>query len=112
MLKTLVFEYRIVPFEYFMNEMGITEATLCFDYIDYTDLTMKQLMRYNIWSMYNSNALAKNKNSLEDIMKLPWDKGNTNHTVATKSDMIEQKERMKKMEDMLKNTKITEEKYM
>lgn len=95
-----------------MYDMGLAEAYTCLDFIKWSDLNLKSLFRYSIWSMYNSNALAKNKNSLEDIMKLPWDKGNTNHTVATKSDMIEQKERMKKMEDMLKNTKITEEKYM
>ena len=112
MFKSLVFEYRIVSYEYFMYDMGINEATICLDNIKWTDLNFKSMMRYNIWSMYNSNGLGKNKNTIQDIMSLPWDEGTVNHTVATKQDMNEQKERTKKMEERLKQGNITSEKYM
>lgn len=92
--------------------MSIPEAYFCFNNIKYLDLNFKTIMRYQIWSLYNSNGLGKNKNKIEDIMKLPWDEEEIIHVVADKKNLAKQKERLKEMEDMMKNMKIEETKFM
>ena len=113
MLKTLVFEYRIVSYEYFMYDMGISDAELCMEHIKWTDLTLKSLIRYNIWSMYNSNAFGKNKNSIEAIMPLPWDKEtNVKHTVLSEKEIKEQEAMMKQFGERIKQGGTKKEKFM
>lgn len=111
-MKTLVFEYRIVPFSYFIDEMGVNQAIMCMEYIKWTDITLKSLIRYNIWNMYQSNAFYKNPNKIENIMELPWDKENEIHTISTESDKKEQREKMKELEEMMKRGNLVQEKFM
>ena len=106
-----MFEYRIVSFEYFMEEMSISQAYMCANNIKWTDLNFKTIMRYQIWSLYNSNAFGKNKNEIQDIMTLPWDDEDTKHTIATDKELEEQKKMMEEMEKMME-TPIIEEKFM
>ena len=95
-----------------MYDMGLTEAYTCLDNIKWVDLNLKSLFRYNIWSMYNSNPFGKNKNKIEDIMPLPWDRPTESHAIATKKEMEEQRNRMKDFEKLLKQGNTTTEKYM
>ena len=110
-MRTLVFEFRIVSYEYFMNEMGISDAYLCVDNIQWTDYSFRTIMRYHIWSLYNSNGMYKNKNEINDIMSLPWDEKQKTHRVATESELKEQQNVMKQMEEMMKSSEVIEEKF-
>ena len=110
LLKTLVFEFRIVSFEYFMEEMSIPQAYICIDNLQWTDFNFRTIMRYQIWSLYNSNGFGKNRNEIEDIMELPWDK-EQKHTIATEDELKEQKKMMEAANEMMKSGQITEEKY-
>lgn len=94
-----------------MHEMSIAEAVICLENIQYTDITFKNIMRYNIWTMYNSNPWIKNKNiKITDIMELPWD--DRSDTMLDENERKKVKEYQKNMEEMLKTVKIVEEKYM
>ena len=110
LLKTLVFEFRIVSFEYFMEEMSIPQAYICIDNLQWTDFNFRTIMRYQIWSLYNSNGFGKNKNEIEDIMELPWDKIKK-HTIASDEELEQQKALMEQANEMMKSGQITEEKY-
>ena len=110
LLKTLVFEYRVVSFEYFMHEMSISEAYLCSENIKWTDIIYRSYTRYSIWNMYNSNPWIKggNKIKVQEVLELPWDEG----TILSKEEKEKTKKIQKSMEEMLKNAKVVEEKYM
>lgn len=110
LLKTLVFEFRIVSFEYFMEEMSIPQAYICIDNLQWTDFNFRTIMRYQIWSLYNSNGFGKNRNEIEDIMELPWDKIKK-HTIASDEELEQQKALMEQANEMMKSGQITEEKY-
>lgn len=110
LLKTLVFEFRIVSFEYFMEEMSIPQAYICIDNLQWTDFNFRTIMRYQIWSLYNSNGFGKNRNEIEDIMELPWDKIKK-HTIASDEELKEQKALMEQADKMMESGQITEEIY-
>lgn len=113
MMRTLVFEFKVVSFEYFLHEMSIPEAYYCFSNLQYTDFTFRTIMRYQIWSLYNSNGFGKNKNKITDIMSLPWDEGEeVKHVISTKKELDRQKDMLKEMEDVMKNSEIKEMKFM
>ena len=112
LLRSLVFEYRIVTLDYFLNELSIHQAYLCVDNLKYTDISLKILTRYAIWSMYNSNGWVKNNNAVEDILHLPWDEKEDKHIIATKEEVKEQKSRLKDMEELMKNATVIEEKFI
>jgi len=111
LLKTLVFEFRIVSFEYFMEEMSIPQAYICIDNLQWTDFNFRTIMRYQIWSLYNSNGFGKNRNEIEDIMELPWDKEKKKHAIASDEELKQQKALMEQANEMMKGGKIIEEKY-
>ena len=90
--------------------MSISQAYLCMNNIQWTDLNFKTIMRYQIWSLYNSNAFGKNKNEITDIMSLPWD-DKERHIVASEKELEEQKKMMKEMEEKLKNGNTITEKF-
>lgn len=112
MFKTLVFEYRIVSFEYFTEQLSISQAYLIIENLKWIDFSFRTIMRYQIWSLYNSNAFGKNKNEIADIMPLPWDDRNETHRVASDEELEKQKAYMKQMEEMIKNNSTTTEKFM
>lgn len=94
-----------------MHEMSIAEAVLCIENVDYTDITYKNLTRYGIWTMYNSNPMIKkNKIKITDIIDLPWD--DRSDTMLDEGERKQVKEYQKEMEEKLKTMKIVEEKYM
>ena len=106
----MVFEFRIVSFEYFMEEMSIPQAYICIDNLQWTDFNFRTIMRYQIWSLYNSNGFGKNRNEIEDIMELPWDK-TKKHTIASDEELEQQKALMEQANEMMKSGQIIEEKY-
>lgn len=111
MLKTLVFEYRVVSFEYFMEELSIFQAWKCLENTSFTDFTQRILIRYAIWSLYNSNAFAKNNMQVEDILPLPWDEEKNNKNV-TEAQVRDAESIAKSIEEMMKSGKVKTEKYM
>ena len=91
--------------------MGISEAYLAMEHIKWTDVNYKIIMRYGIWSLYNSNAWGKNKNKIEDIMELPWDE-KQQPKVATEQQLKDMQSVAKDLENILEEGKFTTEKYM
>lgn len=55
--------------------------------------------------------MYKNKNDINDIMSLPWDERKKTHRVASDSEIKEQKNMMRQMEEMMKNSEVIEEKF-
>ena len=82
------------------------------DNIDYTDFTFRNLIRYQIWSLYNSNAFGKNKNKIEDILELPWDKNRLKPKEVTEKQVKEAQDLAKSIEEMMKSGNVKTEKYM
>jgi hypothetical protein len=82
------------------------------DNLDYTDFTFRNLIRYQIWSLYNSNAFGKNKNKIEDILELPWDKSRLKPKEVTEKQVMEAQDLAKSIEEMMKSGNIKTEKYM
>lgn len=94
-----------------MDEMNIANAYLCVDNLQWTDYTFRMIMRYQIWSLYNSNGFGKNKNEIADIMSLPWDNETTKHAVASDEELKQQKALMEQADKMMESGQITEEIY-
>lgn len=82
------------------------------DNLDYTDFTFRNLIRYQIWSLYNSNAFGKNKNKIEDILELPWDKNRLKPKEVTEKQVKEAQDLAKSIEEMMKSGNVKTEKYM
>lgn len=78
LLRTLVFEYRIVSFEYFMDKMMQFEANECIRNISFLDRDIKEIGRYQLYVLINSNS--KKHISAKEIMRLPWDNKFLNET--------------------------------
>lgn len=91
--------------------MSIPDAYLCIDNIQWTDFSFRTIMRYQIWSLYNSNGFGKNNNEVTDIMSLPWD-NEKSHKVASDEELRQQKELMRQAQEMMKSGEIVEEKYV
>ena len=111
LLRALVFEYRLISFEYFMEDLSIFHAWKMMENIQYTDFTFKTMIRYQIWSLYNSNGFAKNKNKIEDIMELPWDKNDKESKAVSDKQLREAQELAKSIEEMMMKGNVKTEKY-
>lgn len=74
MFRLLVFEYRIVSLEYYLNKMTVYELYNTVENLNYVDRNERELLRYNICSTINSNPFLKKHIKLTDVMELPWDK--------------------------------------
>lgn len=98
----LVFDYKIVQIDYFLDEMLSYEIPLFIDnliYVDKGGWEQTRLIVYSIGSLF-----AKKKVSLTEFLKLPWDKDIEleKTTEISNDEIIDLK---KKSEEMLK--KIT-----
>lgn len=115
LLRTIVFEYRVVDYQYFMREMGIVDAWKCIENIPFLDRTQRELARYSISAIYNNHPFRKNAIKIEDIMELPWDESKMTleeakvRGIEIKTQLDDsQMERVKMLEDMIKNGKVEE----
>lgn len=72
MLKMLVYEYKIVPYTYFMDEMQEYEIPILLDNLSISQKNNWIQTRYIMWS--NLKPYLKKKSAKpEDIFPLPWD---------------------------------------
>ena len=72
-MRVVVFEFRVVPIEYFLDEMQEYEVSLIVDNLKYLDRNNWEQTRFQVYA----NAQMNTKKHLKetDIMKLPWDNG-------------------------------------
>lgn len=112
MFIVLCIQYKIVPVQYFLDEMKGYEADIIFDNIDEYDRLGWEHTRMQ---MYSSLApYSKKKLKLEDVMELPWDKKARDKRKRDKQpkeieisnrDRDTMKRRAKQIEEMLNKTK-------
>lgn len=70
-MRLLVFEYKVVDFEYFMDKMTIYELDECLRGLIYCDKTLKMNLRYLNYTVMC--MCSKDRIKVEDVYKLPWD---------------------------------------
>ena len=107
MFRVLCFEHRIVTIEYFMDEMELYEINTIIKDLKYTDRTTRELSRYEIYAIAQSNSSKKLK--MTDIMELPWDEeGKNKGTKVDEEQAKTLKDRMKMLEKQIQNTQLVE----
>lgn len=77
-MRTLVFEYRVISLEYFLDNLSQYEANECIKNLIYLDRDFKEIERYQLYVLVNANS--KNQLTAQKIMKLPWDNKFLNET--------------------------------
>lgn len=107
MFRVLCFEHRIVTIEYFMDEMELYEVNTIIKDLKYIDRTSRELSRYEIYAIAQSNSSKKLK--MTDILQLPWDEeGKNTGTAVTEEQAKEMRDRMKRLEKQIQNTQLVE----
>lgn len=71
LLRVLVYEYRMVSLEYYLDEMQPYEISIVAKNLAYTDRANKELLRLQMYITAQVNSTKKLK--IEDIMKFKWD---------------------------------------
>lgn len=115
LLRTIVFEYRVVDYQYFMREMGLIDAWKCIELIPFLDRDYRELTRYSITAIYNNNPFRKHQVKVEDVLQLPWDEHEMTPQEAKLLGIelnneldVDTRNRMKDLESMIKEGKWEE----
>ena len=87
----LVFEYKVVDYQYFMDEMQEYEINNIVENLKYADKNKRESARLIAWEIDKANF--KNIKKAQDFLPLPWDETTSNTTAKKKP----------------KNTNITQE---
>ena len=67
----LVFEFRLVDYNYFLDVMQPYELTNIFEFIPYADRNQWEQCRLKIFS--TASMFSKGNLTVQDIMQFPWD---------------------------------------
>lgn len=89
----LVFQFRVISAEYFLDECSVWELNDLIENIKYLDRNLWESTRLNSYIVAKANF--KNINKINDIFSLPWDDGNDinkNNTKITDEEIQELKE--------------------
>ena len=70
-MRMLVFEFRVVTYDYFLNELQPYEITNIIEALPYIDRNAWEQTRLKIFS--TASMFSKNQLSVTDIMKFKWD---------------------------------------
>lgn len=81
MLKLLVFEYKLVDYQYFMDEMQDYEIPILIENLSVSQKTNWIHTRYLMWSSLKP-YLKKKSMTPSDLFPLPWDE-DTSDTTTT-----------------------------
>lgn len=74
----LVFEYKVVDYQYFMDEMKEYEINNIVENIKYTDKNKWESARLIAYVIAKANF--KNIKKAQDFLPLPWDESETTNT--------------------------------
>lgn len=69
----LVFQFRVISEEYFLDECSVWEINDLIENIKYLDRNLWESTRLNSYIVAKANF--KNVNKINDIFPLPWDNG-------------------------------------
>lgn len=101
----LVFEFRMVSYDYFLNELQPYELTNIFEAIPYADRNQWEQTRLKIFS--TASMFSKSDLSVTDIMKFKWDdEAPEAQTDITQTDIDRLKEQAKLFETTLTNGRL------
>lgn len=67
----LVFEFRVVSYDYFLNELQPYEITNIIEALPYIDRNQWEQTRLKIFS--TASMFSKNQLTVTDIMRFKWD---------------------------------------
>lgn len=70
-MRMLVFEFRVVSYDYFLNELQPWEITNIIEAIPYADRNQWEQTRLKIFS--TASMFSKNQLTVTDIMRFKWD---------------------------------------
>ena len=74
-MRVIVFEFKVASLDYFLDEMQEYEISMIFDNLKYLDRNSWEQTRFQIYANAQMNTRKHLKET--DIMKLPWDNGDT-----------------------------------
>lgn len=72
-MRVVVFEFKVVDLNYFMDEMQEYEVSLILDNLKYLDRNKWEQTRFQVYVTAQMNTRKRLKKT--DIMKFPWDNG-------------------------------------
>ncbi len=70
-MRMLVFEFRVVSYDYFLKELQPWEITNLIEAIPYADRNQWEQTRLKIFS--TASMFSKNQLTVTDIMRFKWD---------------------------------------
>ena len=101
-MRMLVFEFRVVSYDYFLNELQPWEITNIIEAIPYADRNQWEQTRLKIFS--TASMFSKNQLTVTDIMRFKWDEEQGEpQTDITQTDIDRLKQQAKLFETTLTN---------
>lgn len=97
----LVFQFRVVSAEYFLDECSMWEINDLIENIKYLDRNLWESSRLNSYIIAKANF--KNINKVNDIFPLPWDDGNITKGNSNTKITDEDIKRLKEIEKLWAN---------
>ena len=70
-MRVLVFEFRMIPYEYFLDSLQPYEVQNLLEAIPYADRPQWEQTRLKIFS--TASMFSKSQLSVRDIMQFPWE---------------------------------------
>lgn len=96
----LVFQFRVISADYFLDECSIWELNDLMDNIKYLDRNLWESSRLN--SFIFAKANFKNINKIDDIFPLPWDEEEDRKNNMSKGDIEISDEDIKRWKQLQK----------
>lgn len=84
LFKVLVFEFRVVSLEYFMDKCSLWEINDIIDYLNYMDRNLWESQRLS--SYITAQVNSRKKLTQQDICKFPWEDKNIEDFVKEDND--------------------------
>ena len=105
MLRALVFGYRMVDYQYFMDKLQPWEVDTLIEAIPYADRPTWEQTRLKIFS--TAAMFSKSQLTVKDIMRFAWDVEETPDIEVTQSDIERLRQQAKIIETtVLKNGRL------
>lgn len=107
LFQVICFEFRVVPVQYFLDDMQEWEVNDIVSCIKWLDRTERELSRYQLYVSVQSNS--KKKLTPKDILSLPWDDEGVNKGTQISDEEAERiKARAKQLENAIEHMTFTQ----
>lgn len=104
-MRLLVFEFRVVSYDYFLNELQPYEISNIIEALPYIDRNQWEQTRLKIFS--TASMFSKNQLTVQDIMRFKWDEDEKEpQQDITQNDIDRLKEQAKLFEKTLNDGRL------